>query len=230
MSKPIFVMLDTETTSLDTRRGLPWEIGLIAFDSRYKKILEWSSKSPIPVNSWDADTLEFARNSMGYTFVEEYAVTHDRSALGTVAAWNNYAQMIAECMNVLTMLAAGDNKNLYLICNHVEFDWSMLLNAQEKAGITKNSFEKIIYYRNKLDLQSLCRGSACARGHNYNAMYGDYKAYMASCGKDKVAHRAIADCEHQIGMLRFFFDDLDSFMDIGQTTCLTRTIIKPELH
>jgi hypothetical protein len=153
-------------------------------------------------------SLEFARNSIGYTLVEEYAVTQDRTALGMVAAWNNYAQMIAECMNVLSMLAAKDNKNLYLIMNHVEFDWSMLLNAQEKAGITKNSFEKTIYYRNKLDLQSLCRGAAAAKGVPWGDAYADYKAYMASRGKDKVAHRAIADCETQIDMLRFFFDDL----------------------
>jgi hypothetical protein len=57
MSRPIFIMLDTETTSLNLRTGLPWEIGLVAFDSNYHTVLEWSKKSPIPVSSWDENTL-----------------------------------------------------------------------------------------------------------------------------------------------------------------------------
>ncbi len=211
MSRPIFIMLDTETTSLNLRTGLPWEIGMVVFDSNYVHLADWCQSSPVPESCWDAGTLDWACNTYGREVVADRACVYGGSALKTGSAWVNYSNFIIQFTNTLKMLVAAHGKeNVYLICNHVEFDWSMLLNAQAKAGIAKDSVEKIIHYRNKLDLQSLCIGSACARGYSYDAMYKDFKAYMASRGKDKVAHRAVEDCSSQIEMLRFFFDSLDA--------------------
>ena len=216
MSKPIFIMLDTETTSLNTREALPWQVGFIVFDSNFHTILTYSGSSPLPTNLWDAGTLDWAKNTYGDEYLAEHAAIVTDNAADRLCLLGAWGQMISEVMNALQMVTTANSKeNVYLICNHVEFDWSVLLNAQAKAGITKNSFEKIIHYRNKLDLQSLCIGSACARGYSYSAMYKDFKAYMASCGKDKVVHRAVEDCESQIEMLRFFFDSLDALVKVG---------------
>ena len=209
MSKPIFIMLDTETTSLNTREALPWQVGFIVFDSSFHTVLTYSGSSPLPTNLWDAGTLDWAKNTYGDEYLAEHAAIVTDNASDRLCLLGAWGQMISEVMNALQMVVAANSKeNVYLICNHVEFDWSVLLNAQAKAGITKNSFEKIIHYRNKLDLQSLCIGAT--RLKNYHESYNDYKAYA---GKP-VSHKALEDCESQIKMLQFFEVPLENLFKV----------------
>lgn len=209
MSKPIFIMLDTETTSLNTREALPWQVGLIVFDSTFHTILTYQCSSPLPTNLWDASTLDWAKNTYGEEYVYDNAADDSPNAADRLCLIGAWGQMISEVMNALQMVTAANGKeNVYLICNHVEFDWSVLLNAQAKAGITKNSFEKIIHYRNKLDLQSLCIASTGVK--NYHESYNDYKAYA---GKP-VSHKALEDCESQIKMLQFFEVPLENLFRV----------------
>lgn len=209
MSKPIFIMLDTETTSLDPRVALPWQVGFIVFDSSYHTILTYSGSSPLPSNLWDAETLQWATNNYGVDYLLDNAACSTDNAADRLCLMGAWSQFIQEVMNALQMVVAANGKeNVYLICNHVEFDWSVLLNAQAKAGITKNSFEKIIHYRNKLDLQSLCIGTCLRKG--YYESYNDYKAYS---GKP-VTHKAIEDCASQIKMLQFFEVPLENLFRV----------------
>lgn len=208
MSKPVFIMLDTETTSLDTRVALPWQVGFIVFDSNFHTILTYEKSSPLPSNLWDAGTLDWATNQYGPENIEKAAMLADNAA-DRLCLMGQWGQMISEVMNALQMVVATNGKeNVYLICNHVEFDWSVLLNAQAKAGITKNSFEKIIHYRNKLDLQSLCISSTGLK--NYHESYNDFKAYAGKA----VAHTALEDCASQIKMLRFFEVPLENLFKV----------------
>lgn len=209
MSKPIFIMLDTETTSLDTRVALPWQVGFIVFDSTYHTILTYQWDSPLPTNLWDTGTLDWAKNTYGEEYVYDHAADDSLNAADRLCLMGAWGQMISEVMNALQMVIAANGKeNVYLICNHIEFDWSVLLNAQAKAGITKNSFEKIIHYRNKLDLQSLCIGAAGFK--NYHESYNDYKAYSGKA----VTHKALEDCESQIKMLQFFEVPLENLFKV----------------
>ena len=209
MSKPIFIMLDTETTSLNTREALPWQVGFIVFDSTFHTLLTYSASSPLPANLWDKGTLEWAKNTYGDEYLADHAAIVTDNAADRLCLMGAWGQMISEVMNALQMVTAANGKeNVYLICNHVEFDWSVLLNAQAKAGITKNSFEKIIHYRNKLDLQSLCIGTCLRKG--YYEIYNDYKTYT----KKPVSHKALEDCEGQIKMLQFFEVPLENLFKV----------------
>lgn len=181
-----YIMADTETTGLDTRNAVAWQIGMVAFENNYALDLSFQSIAGVPVVEWEPSTLEFAEKT--YT-----AQTVD---LATNVFTGIYLEVMQKVKDFIEeRIGEYGYKNVYLICNHVEFDWPILLNSFTRAGIAL-PLTGLIHYQNKLDLQSLCRGKA---GKKWPEAYAEFKKVSPL-----VKHLALDDCMSQIAMLEYF--------------------------
>lgn len=187
MDKKVYIMLDNETTGTDPRTALAWQVGMIAFTSDYNKVCSFEVTSGIPEREWDKDTFIWARST--------YSASMFLAA--TTRGQYEYKHAMVDVQDWIGFLTDKYGiKNVFLICNHVEFDWPILLNSFAAAGLDPKSSKEIIYYRNKLDLQSLCIGKA---GNQHESIY---KTLPSS--RENVTHHALADCSAQINMLKAF--------------------------
>ena len=183
----IYIMLDTETTGLDTRSALAWDISMVALNSKYEVLEEHCAIFGRHSNLWEPSTLAFAKK----TYSEDVfaAATTPLRFVDEIERMDVVVQFITKYTDKVGL------KNVYLICNHVEFDWPILLNSFTRAGIAL-PLTGLIHYQNKLDLQSLCRGKA---GKKWPEAYAEFKKVSPP-----VKHLALDDCISQIGMLEYF--------------------------
>lgn len=181
-----YIMLDTETTGLDTRNAVAWQIGMVAFENNYLIDLTYQVIAGVPAVEWEPSTLEFANKTYN-------AHTLD---IATKHVAEHYIPMMQQAMEFIEeRISDYGYKNVYLICNHVEFDWPILLNSFTRAGIAL-PLTGLIHYQNKLDLQSLCRGKV---GKKWPEAYAEFKKVSPP-----VKHLALDDCMSQIAMLEYF--------------------------
>ena len=182
-----YIMLDTETTGLDTRNAVAWQIGMVAFTSGYYEITSFVQDAGVLANEWEPSTLNFAYKTYSPAVV---------NAASSIKDEGDYLKMVGNAVTFIENLVKEYGfKNVYLICNHTEFDWPIFLNSLSKAGIGI-PLTGLIHYQNKLDMQSLCIGKV---GTKHKAAYAELKKVAPS-----VTHNAIEDCYSQIGMLKFF--------------------------
>ena len=181
-----YIMADTETTGLDTRNAVAWQIGMVAFESDYAVSLDFTAIASVPSAEWEPSTLDFAKKTYNDPTIE----------LATKHMAGYYITMMQHAMEFIEeRIGEYGYKNVYLICNHVEFDWPILLNSFTRAGIAL-PLTGLIHYQNKLDLQSLCRGKA---GKKWPEAYAEFKKVSPP-----VNHIALDDCMSQIAMLEYF--------------------------
>lgn len=181
-----YIMADTETTGLDTRNAVAWQIGMVAFENNYAIDLRFQATSGISPGLWEPSTLDFANKTYGQ-YVAIAAIMED---------YSDYLDMMVRAKEFIEeRIGEYGYKNVYLICNHVEFDWPILLNSFTRAGIAL-PLTGLIHYQNKLDLQSLCRGKA---GKKWPEAYAEFKKVSPP-----VTHLALDDCMSQIAMLEYF--------------------------
>lgn len=184
----LYIMLDTETTGLDTRNAVAWQVGMVAFNRDYVVETTFVEMAGVDKHEWEPSTLEFA--------MKTYDANIFIAATTTTEEFYYYLAMMQKVADYLEQLtAAWGYKNVYLICNHTEFDWPILLNSFTKAGIAL-PLTGLIHYQNKLDLQSLCRGKV---GSKWPEEYKEFRA-----GSPAVKHLALDDCMSQIDMLTYF--------------------------
>jgi len=182
----IYIMLDTETTGLDTRSALAWDISMVAFNSRYEVLEEHCAIIGRHPSIWEPSTLAFAKK----TYSED-VFTAATTPIGYDLELERLNRVVKFIKRYTDMVGL---KNVYLICNHVEFDWPILLRS---IGFRLNTDATgLFHYQNKLDLQSLCRGRV---GEHWAMEYKEFRA--ANKGP---AHTGLADCYSQIGMLQWF--------------------------
>lgn len=181
----LYIMLDLETTAIDPRFGYIWEVGMVAFNNRYETVEEYADSILRTEDQWDPSALDWARKHYGNSL----------PMAETRATYNDERELLNQiCCFIERQKNMYGAKNLYLICNHVEFDWVWLQYAGRTLDMEVR-VEKLIHYQNKLDLQSLCRGKI---GRHWDSEYKHFKE-----ARPKVAHRALDDCYGQIGMLQW---------------------------
>ena len=184
----IYIMLDTETTGLDTRSALAWDISMVAFNSKYEVLEEHCAIFGRHSNLWEPSTLAFAKK----TYSEDVfaAATTPLRFVDEIERMDVVVQFITKYTDKVGL------KNVYLICNHVEFDWPILLRSIEDTYGKDTDAPELFHYQNKLDLQSLCRGRV---GAHWASEYKEFRA-----ANNGPAHTGLADCYSQIGMLQWF--------------------------
>lgn len=179
----IYIMLDTETTGLDTRSAVAWDISMVAFNSKYEVLEEHCAIIGRHPDNWEPSTLAFAKK------------TYSASTFTTATTPIAYGLELERLDGVIKFIKKYTDmvglKNVYLICNHVEFDWPILLRSIEDPDASD-----LFHYQNKLDLQSLCRGRV---GQHWASEYKEFRA-----ANNGPAHTGLADCYSQIGMLQWF--------------------------
>lgn len=181
-----YIMADTETTGLDTRNAVAWQIGMVAFENNYAIDLLFSETAGVSPGVWEPSTLEFAKNT--YSSGQLRVATKENP--------DEYVVLMQHAMEFIEeRIGEYGYKNVYLICNHVEFDWPILLNSFTRAGIAL-PLTGLVHYQNKLDLQSLCRGKV---GKKWPEAYAEFKKVSPP-----VKHLALGDCMSQIAMLEYF--------------------------
>jgi hypothetical protein len=182
----LYIMFDSETTGLDTRNAVAWQIGMVAFTSDYCEVSNFITSSGVTPGEWEPSTLNFAHKTYSPEVV----------AIATKQEYAEYIKMIGSAVDYITQhVNRWGFKNVYLICNHTEFDWPIFLNSLSKAGIAI-PLTGLVHYQNKLDMQSLCIGKV---GAKHKEVYAELKKVSAP-----VQHLALADCYFQIGMLKYF--------------------------
>lgn len=184
----VYIMLDTETTGLSNWPALAWDISMVAFNSRYE-VLEGQGviigRHP---SIWQPSTLAFAKK----TYSEDVF-----AAATTPIAYDLELERMDEVIKFIKRYTDMVGlKNVYLICNHVEFDWPILLRSIEDTYGAGTDAPELFHYQNKLDLQSLCRGRV---GEHWAMEYKEFRA--ANKGP---AHTGLEDCYSQISMLQWF--------------------------
>lgn len=184
----VYIMLDTETTGLNPLYALAWDISMVAFNHRYETLEEHCAIVGKHPGLWEPSTLEFAKK------------TYDQATLALATTQLNYEDELEEMDKVVQFIQKYTRlvgiKNVYLICNHVEFDWPILLRTLKDTYGANTDAPELFHYQNKLDLQSLCRGRA---GAYWASEYKEFKA-----NNPTIAHKGLADCYSQIGMLHWF--------------------------
>ena len=184
----VYVMLDSETTGLDTRSAVAWQVGMLAFiheGQHYVPISNLEVSSGVSKEVWEPSTLEFAVKTYGQALVDTVA---------TKESFTDYVAMMQHVVDYFNNLIDGYGyKNVHVICNHTEFDWPILLNSFSRAGIAL-PLPGLVHYANKLDMKSLCIGRV---GKQHAAVYKamPYKP---------VLHQALADCYSQLDLLDYF--------------------------
>ena len=184
----VYIMLDTETTGLDTRSALAWDISMVAFNSKYEVLEDHCAIIGRHPSIWEPSTLAFAKKTYSEdvftiaTTLLDYDLEIERTD-GVIKFIKKYTDMVGL-------------KNVYLICNHVEFDWPILLRSIEDIYGAGTDAHDLFHYQNKLDLQSLCRGRV---GEHWAMEYKEFRT--ANKGP---AHTGLEDCYSQISMLQWF--------------------------
>lgn len=183
----IYIMLDTETTGLDTRNAVAWQIGMAVFTPDYIVDSEFESTCGVPMVEWESSTLDFAHKT--------YGMGQALAACST-GTNPNYLEFMTQATSFIEGVTKQYGfKNVWLICNHVEFDWPIFLNSLARAGMA-TPLTGYIHYRNKLDMQSLCMGKV---GRRYEEVYNRIRH-----DSQPVQHKALADCISQINLLYDF--------------------------
>ena len=186
-SDTAYIMLDSETTGLDTRNAVAWQIGMVTFTADYCEVSSYISSAGVNPAEWEPSTLNFAHKTYTPEIVQK--ATSEVSDV-------SYLSMMGSAVDYLVwQVKQFGFKNVYLICNHTEFDWPIFLNSLSKAGIGI-PLTGLVHYQNKLDMQSLCIGKV---GAKHKAVYAELKKVSPS-----VQHLALADCYSQIEMLKYF--------------------------
>jgi len=184
----IYIMLDTETTGLDTRSALAWDISMVAFNSKYEVLEDISVISGVVKGYWEPSTLAFAKKT--YDAATLAMATQVKPGYEDMNLMDDVVKFIKKYTDKVGL------KNVYLICNHVEFDWPILINTLEATYGKNTDAHDLFHYQNKLDLQSLCRGRV---GEHWAREYKEFRA-----ANNGPAHTGLADCYSQIGMLQWF--------------------------
>lgn len=189
------MMIDTETTGLDPRTSLAWEVGCVIFDDEdYQIEEEFSIQVPLSAFNWEPATREFALKTYGSEVVNFVSVVNPGME-SLKAMQEEYLFQYGKLANWLEAKYLESEGKLVAVMNHVEFDLPILKRslARYKISSTFLGFK----YNQYFDLQSLCRGAAKGR-------FAEEYAVFKSLYPAGVAHRAVEDCRSQINMLKHF--------------------------
>lgn len=186
-----YIMLDLETTSLDTLTAHPVEIGMVVFTPFFEPLESFEATLPRPADQWDQGTLEWAANlySKGRLDLLVGAGHSDFDRVGfRIQALEGFGRWVEEWTR-----RAGGAKNLHVVVNHPEFDIPILRRALGHYGFTYP-----FHYQNHLDCKSLIIG---ANGWSaLDAIKRDRARIRVA--KEEPKHEALADCYSQIRWLK----------------------------
>lgn len=183
-----YIHLDLETTSLKAHTGHFYSIGCCVVGSNMAQINEpkvpntYLATEMVPPDAWDKGTWDWAKKTYGETFVEAAIDAH-----ATFQSWR--ATLTILCMDWAQWIRRWENAGYepYIICNHSEFDATML-----KAAFDQCDLQFPIHYRNILDLPSLIMG--------YTGKTA-YEQMRAVVPVHKTTHNALQDAIDQANIL-----------------------------
>jgi len=188
---------DLESTTLDALTGHIRSIGWVVTDGNLQEVSCGHVEQAVPDVMWDAATWQWATETYSAEYLKQFKGWHIEGPVQE-AWWEILKRLLGPLFVAVKELEDAGHK-CWLICNHPDFDATMLRAA---CRITSRVFP--FKHDRVLDMASLMMAYNAGVGHGEQKPALEPTALLDELGfkKEAVQHTALEDARRQVEILK----------------------------
>lgn len=209
----VYFHLDVETTSLDASTGHIRSIGWVVTDGMLTHLADDEFSVPVHPSLWDPQTYQWACKTYGYEWRQDLEL----HSMATDQWFELIGYLLGPLMDTYNYWSKAGHE-VWLICNHPDFDATFLRSAFKLWGAWEFPFK----HNRILDLGSMLMASCYTEqrvadeyadeyddlanpkpvAHTTSEIYAAMASKDPSWAKEAVSHGALDDAWRQLNALR----------------------------